>query len=99
MRPASGPRDALVALPNGLVLDRLFAGAPVGLAIFDRDLRFVRVNPALARMHRVPVDAHAGARASDVLGAAGGHLEAVLAQVLETGAPVLGVEYAHPERG
>ena len=35
------------------VLDGLFAVAPVGLALLDTDLRYVRVNPALAAMNGV----------------------------------------------
>ncbi|WP_404382590.1 sensor histidine kinase [Caenispirillum salinarum] len=39
-------------------LETLYNKAPVGLAMFDRDLRFVRVNERLAEINGVPVDAH-----------------------------------------
>ena len=67
------------------VLDGLFALAPVGLALLDTDLRYVRVNPALAVMNGVEADAHLGRTPSDVLGAGGAEVERLLRGVLETG--------------
>src|SRR3712207_4844675 len=92
--PRSGPRELLASLPTSLVLDRLFASAPVGMALLDRELRYVRVNPALARMHRRAVADHLGRRPHELLGPGGEPLEVVLRQVLETGGPVLGAEFA-----
>lgn len=37
---------------------RLVAQSPIGLAILDRDLRYVAVNPALERMHGIPAEDH-----------------------------------------
>ena len=39
-------------------LDALFESSPLGIALFDTDKRFVRVNEALARLDQVPVDEH-----------------------------------------
>ena len=44
------------------VLDGLFAVAPVGLALLDTDLRYVRVNPALAAMNGAAAAEHLGRR-------------------------------------
>ena len=41
-------------------VDVLFDAAPVGLAVYDLSARYVRVNAALAAMHGVAVEDHAG---------------------------------------
>ena len=43
-------------------LDALYSHAPVGLALLDRDLRFVRVNEALARINGAPAAEHRAGR-------------------------------------
>jgi len=48
-------------------LDSLLEQAPVGFAFFDRDLRYVRVNPSLAAMHGVAAEAHLGRTVDEVL--------------------------------
>ena len=48
------------------LLDALFEGAPTGLAILGSDLRFVRVNPALAEIARRPTAMLAGRAAWDM---------------------------------
>jgi PAS domain S-box-containing protein len=66
-------------------LDSLFEHAPVGFAFFDRSLRFVRVNPPLAEMHGLPVEAHLGRTIADVLPALWRAVQPVLEAVLATG--------------
>ena len=67
------------------VLDGLFAVSPVGLALLDTDLRYVRVNPALAAMNGATAADHLGRRPSEVLGPGGAEVERLLRRVLETG--------------
>src|SRR5919112_1385230 len=50
------------------LLDTLFASAPVGLGFFDRDLRCVRVNEALAAIDGRPVAEHIGEPLEAMLG-------------------------------
>ncbi|HEX8102506.1 MAG TPA: GAF domain-containing protein [Solirubrobacteraceae bacterium] len=77
---------------TGLV-DALFGSAPVGLAFFDEELRYVRVNDTLAAMSGVPAEAHAGRTACDVLAPMmGQRLAGVLADTLRTGRPRRDVE-------
>ncbi|MCD0482345.1 SpoIIE family protein phosphatase [Streptacidiphilus sp. ASG 303] len=72
------------------VLDAFFAQAPIGLMVYDTDLRFVRVNEALARMNGVSQEGHLGRRLSEVLpGINGLEIEAVMQEVLDTGRPVV----------
>jgi PAS domain S-box-containing protein len=80
-RPAvSGPD---LSAPGAL--ERWFGAAAWGLAIFDREHRFVRANPAMALLDGVPVDAHPGRHVRDVLPAFADQIEPLLRQVLEHG--------------
>ncbi|MFD4261602.1 SpoIIE family protein phosphatase [Streptomyces sp. NPDC058534] len=72
------------------LLDGLFAGSPVGLAVFDADLRFQQVNPALEAMNGVPREEHLGRRLGEVLpGVNSDQMEAAMRRVLVTGHPVI----------
>ena len=69
--------------------DFLYQTAPVGLAVFDRELRFVRVNDSFARIHGVPVNLHPGARLHDVAPGLAPAFEVLLREVIDTGKPIL----------
>ena len=73
-------------------LESLYHTAPIGLAVFDRALNFVRVNEALAEMNGVPVSDHIGRHAWDVVPSLRETAEPLLRRVLDTGEPVRGVE-------
>jgi PAS domain S-box-containing protein len=73
------------------LLDTLFATAPVGLAFFDEDLRYVRINEALAAINGLPVADHIGRSLGDVLPEAAEVVEQIR-NVLDTGDPVTGLE-------
>src|SRR5919199_2510271 len=74
------------------LLDVVFARAPVGLAFFDEELRFVRVNDRLAAINGLPVADHLGRRVRDVLPDMPRDVEADLRRVLKTGQPLIEVE-------
>ncbi|MFF0162212.1 SpoIIE family protein phosphatase [Streptomyces sp. NPDC005263] len=64
--------------------------SPVGIAVFDTDLRWVRVNPSLERMNGVPEEAVLGRRVGEVLPALDVQaIESRMRQVLQTGEPLL----------
>jgi hypothetical protein len=71
------------------LLDTVFRGTPVGLAFVDRELRFVRINDALAALNRTSVEAHLGRTVSDVLGPSASLVVPLFEEVFRTGAPVL----------
>ncbi|HVE94548.1 MAG TPA: PAS domain-containing protein, partial [Acidimicrobiales bacterium] len=50
----------------GLV-ESILTSAPVGIAVLDLDLRYVRVNEAYAELSRMPAEAHIGGRLGDVV--------------------------------
>ncbi|MGW0392200.1 SpoIIE family protein phosphatase [Streptomyces sp. NPDC003042] len=79
-------RDSLAALQS------LFTQSPIGLGTLGPDLRFLRVNDALARMNGVPAAEHVGKRLTEVVpGVNATALEATMRQVLEEGTAVVDV--------
>ncbi|MBP0459482.1 SpoIIE family protein phosphatase [Streptomyces montanisoli] len=78
------------------VLARFFGRAPVGIAITGRDLRTVWANPAMERIVGTPSGASTGARLTEAAAAPGDAaepIEALMAEVLETGRPALDRAY------
>ena len=74
------------------MLDALFGHAPVGLGMWDTQLRYARVNAALAEINGMPIEAHLGRRPSELLGELGADVEATLAEVVRSGVAVRGLE-------
>lgn len=72
------------------VLDAIITLAPEAFALFDTDLRYVRVNDALAETHGLPAADHVGRTLEEVF--PGSAHAAPLRQVLETGEPIVDVE-------
>lgn len=72
-------------------LEALYLEAPLGLAKMDADLRFVRINRALAEINGYSVEAHLGRRVWDLLPDLRESAEPALRQVLETGLPLRNV--------
>src|SRR5580704_9053871 len=57
----------------------------IGFAVFDRRFRYRLVNDALAAMHRVPAEDHAGESLRSITGSAAGKIEPALNAVFATG--------------
>jgi PAS domain S-box-containing protein len=74
-------------------LDTVMSGAPVGLALLDRELRYRRVNEHLAAMNGRSPEAHVGRTVREVLPELADVFARLFQRVLETGAPVLDYEY------
>ncbi len=74
------------------LLDTVFATAPVGLAFVDPDLRFVRVNEAMAAFNGRPVEDHVGRTIPEVLGEPAAELVQLYRRVLDTGLPLHDLE-------
>jgi PAS domain S-box-containing protein len=83
------------------LLDVIFEGAPIGLAYFDRELRYERINDRLAEMNGVAAADHVGATTADLFPGLPDEVTADLRRVLETGEPLTEVQVsgstpAHP---
>ena len=74
-------------------LAAVYHAAPVGMAVFDRDLRWVRINERLAEINGFPADTHIGRAVRDLLPDVADTAEATLRHILETGEPLRDVEF------
>ncbi|MFK4105836.1 SpoIIE family protein phosphatase [Streptomyces sp. NPDC019531] len=84
--------------PGPADLESLFESSPLGVAIFDNDLRCVRANEALARLDRRPLVQHLGRTIDEVIaGPVGRRLVELQRQVLGTGRPVLDMTLPGPD--
>ena len=81
-----------VAQESYAQLDTLLVSAPVGIGFWDRDLRFVRVNDALAAINARPPEHHVGRTLTEVLPGLGERLEPLYRRVLQTGEPIVHTE-------
>lgn len=81
-----------VAAVDLALLETLLSGAPVGLAVWDSEGRYLRINETLADANGLAVEEHLGRRVEDVLPGTSSVVRPVLAEVLATGVPLTGVE-------
>ena len=72
-----------------LELQTVYRTAPIGLALVDRDLRFLRINDKLAEINGMPVDAHIGRTLREVVPSVADTIEPLYRHVIETGQSVL----------
>ncbi|MDQ6683574.1 MAG: PAS domain-containing protein [Pseudomonadota bacterium] len=71
------------------LLDAFFDSSPLGLAVFDSRLRYVRVNPTLAAISGLPVEYHWGRTIEEVNATADPRLREILKEVRDGTARVL----------
>jgi PAS domain S-box-containing protein len=101
-RAAPGPGPTIVGVLRDVtdtraedeafaLLDALWETAPIGLAYFDRDLRFRRANGAVLAMDGGSADARLGRTAEEVHGPVGAEIGEHLRAVLADGKPRLDV--------
>ena len=67
------------------LLDDVLASAPVGIAVFDTHLRYLKVNAAMAAMNGYPAGAHLGHTPAQVDPAIGDAVEPLLADARNSG--------------
>lgn len=75
-------------------LDTLLNHAPIGLAFFDLDFRFLSVNGPLADLNGLPVEQHLGKTLQEVSPDLWPTLEPSYRRVISTGEAVVGLEVA-----
>jgi PAS domain S-box-containing protein len=71
------------------LLDEVMMQSPVGIAVFDREMRYVRLNKVVADLHGIPIRDHFGKRPGEVHSKLTDLAEPLIAQVLRTGEEVL----------
>jgi PAS domain S-box-containing protein len=82
-----------LAEQRALELEATYQTAPVGLAVLDRELRFVRINRRLAEINGLPVAAHIGRTVREVVPAMEEQALTTLDRILETTEPLLNIEF------
>jgi PAS domain S-box-containing protein len=78
------------------LLEAAYVSAPVGLAVMDRELRFVSINVALAAINGRPADQHLGRTLREVVPQVADQVEPIYQRVWETGAPITEVAIEEP---
>lgn len=80
-------RDSTLALleETSRFLDAAIDSSPYGIAFYDRQLRFQRINRALATINGAPAESHLGRSIEEMLPALAPTLRPLLEQVLSSG--------------
>jgi len=73
-------------------IESIYQTAPIGLAILDPDLRFVRINQLLAKNNGISVEEHLGRTIDEVVPNLADKVEPLCRHLLETGEPILDME-------
>ncbi len=73
-------------------LEVLYATAPIGLCVLDRELRWLRINGHLAELNGFPASAHLGHSVYDLLPDLAPQARQIIHQVMDSGEPLHGVE-------
>ncbi|BAZ53770.1 multi-sensor hybrid multi-kinase [Nostoc sp. NIES-4103] len=79
-------------LEANALLDIVFNNAPTGIAIWDEQLKFVRLNNALAEINGLPQTAHIGKTIAELLPKVSAEVMAALDHVVDTGESILAHE-------
>lgn len=79
--------------PHESILGAILEATPLGVVIYDRELRIVRVNRAVERLGHIRPE-HIGMRLIDAVPDADPGILAAIAGVFETGQPVVAMEVA-----
>jgi len=82
MNPQSFPAKLLTESAN---LAQIFQEAPIGLSLFDRDLRYVHVNEQMALINGQPVTEHVGKTLQEINPRIALALEPILRNVIDEG--------------
>lgn len=71
------------------MIETIYETAQVGLCVLNRECRYVRINARLAEMNGLPAADHLGKTVREVAPGIADTAEAIAAQILRTGQPVL----------
>jgi PAS domain S-box-containing protein len=76
-----------------LELEAIYASAPVGLAVFDRDFRFVKVNERMAKFNGISVNEHIGHTPWEIVPSIAPQAEALFREIMDTGEGQWNIEF------
>jgi len=94
---SSAQRSYRLSARQQAELQQIYASTPIGLGFLDENLRYLRVNDALAAFNGLPADQHPGRHISEILSAETiEKLMPHLVEVLTTQKPLTNVEFQGP---
>jgi PAS domain S-box-containing protein len=73
-------------------IEAIYQTAPIGLTIFDRQLRYVRINQRLAEMNGIAAEDHIGRTLREIVPTVADENEPLMHSVFATGEPLLNLE-------
>ncbi len=74
-------------------IEAIYRSVPVGLCVFDRDLRYIRINDRLAEINGVSAAEHLGRTPAEIVPDLASKAEKVHRQIMERKQPVMGLEF------
>ena len=80
-------------------LEAAHTSAELGIAVIDRDLRYLRINPHLAAMNGLPAEAHVGRTLAELSPVLEQMMGPLLQRVLDTGEALVDFELRAPTPG
>ena len=100
-RLATVDREVADLRRAALDMEAMLEHAPVGVAVLDCDLRYVRLNRLMAEMNGLAIEEHIGKSIHDVVPDVAPATEGPIRQVMQTGQSILGLTLegttpAHP---
>lgn len=96
---ARAEREARQKARLAALLDAALASSPIGFGFFDRELRFLRVNTMLARVHGLAEEDHIGHTLREIDARLADDVEPFLRRVLAAREPIMNVELRGPGSG
>lgn len=76
------------------LIDALLEASPLAICFLDREMRFIRINKVLAELHGLPAEQHIGQDFRQLLPESAAKFAPIIQQVLDTGQPVLNIEFS-----
>ncbi len=73
-------------------LESIYNSAPVGLCVFDNQLRFIRINERMAELNGFEISEHIGCSPRDLLPNLADKADELKDRVIESGKPIWGIE-------
>jgi PAS domain S-box-containing protein len=89
VHPGEGPPGTWDRLAE---IEALYNSALIGLCVFDRELRYVRINRRLAKINGVPAEDHIGRTVREILPDLADTAEQLAERVFKSGEPLTDIE-------
>lgn len=74
-------------------IENLYNNLPVGLCLYDMELRFIRINEKLAAINGLPVSEHIGKTIKEILPSLYDLSESIFKRIIDTRMPQMGIEF------